>query len=57
MKKTNIKRNQISDEKLIDDYIKANGKITFCEPGAESENILYTAGTRRKKDYTKEEKK
>jgi hypothetical protein len=57
MKRTKIKTSSVSDEQLIKDYLEADGNITYCEPGTESENIVYTAGTRRKKDYSKEENK
>lgn len=57
MKRTTVRKTNVSDEQLIKDYLEADGNITYCEPGTESENITYAAGTRRKKDYSKEEKK
>jgi|TARA_B110000503_G_C6803502_1_gene272082 hypothetical protein len=49
MLRTKTRTNSVSNQKLIDDYLKANGNITYCEAGAETEDIVYITGSRRKK--------
>ena len=56
MLKTKKRTNGVSDQKLIDDYLKSNGNVTYCEAGAQTEDIVYTTGSRRKKPETKGEK-
>jgi len=39
------------DKKLIEQWLK-NNKITICEAGAITENIVYTFGSKKKKKTT-----
>ena len=56
MMRTKTRTHSVSNQKLIDDYLESNGNITYCEAGAESEDITYIAGSRRKKGDKKGDK-